>query len=187
MENENTNVNTENPGEGVAQQASTQATAQQTVTQAQQNQQQEQPAGRVYTQEQLDAIIDRAQKRATKGLFTPEQMAAKDTAISTLTTERDTERAEKAKLQEQLDALKHEKFLAGKGVPADALEFYAFKIGKLVTDKKSFEEAATEYLKDNPPAGTVRMSTGGGVGGNGGNQPPNSSEVMNALIRGATK
>ena len=184
MDNENTNVNATTTG-GSADVVETTTTA--TATQQTNAKQQEQPAGRVYTQEQLDAIIDRAQKRATKGMFTPEQMAAKDSAISTLTTERDTERADKAKLQEQLDALMREKHLRGKGVPEDALEFYAFKIGKLVTDKKTFEQAAEEYLKDNPPAGTVRMSTGGGVGGNGGNQPPNSSEVMNALIRGATK
>lgn len=174
---ENTNVNTEttNPENG----------AQQTPAQTQ-TQQQEQPAGRTYTQEQLDAIIDRAQKRATKGLFTPEQMQAKDTTIATLTGERDSANADKAALQAELDELKHEKFLAGKGVSADMREFYAYKIGKLVTDKKTFEQAAEEYIKDNPPAGTVRMSTGGGVGG-GSHQPPSSNDVMNALIRGATK
>lgn len=173
---ENTNVNTETNPENGAQQ-----------TQAQtQTQQQEQPAGRTYTQEQLDAIIDRAQKRATKGLFTPEQMQAKDTTIATLTGERDAANADKAALQAELDELKHEKFLAGKGVPADMREFYAYKIGKLVTEGKNFEAAAEEYIKDNPPAGTVRMSTGGGVGG-GSHQPPSNNDVMNALIRGATK
>ena len=64
------------------------------------------------------------------------------------------------------------------------MEFVAFKIGKLVTDKKTFEQAAEEYLKDNPPAGAVRMSTGGGVTG-GENPPKNGNDVMNALIRGA--
>ena len=112
-------------------------------------------------------------------------MAAKDTSISTLTTERDTARSDLAKVQGELDALKNEKFLSSKGVPSDMLEFYAFKIGKLVTDKKTFEQAAEEYLKDNPPAGTVRMSTGGGVNNGGGSQPQKPNDIMNALIRGA--
>ena len=176
-ENTNTNVNTENPGEGVERPAEQQQTTQQT-------QQQEQPAGRTYTQEQLDAIIDRAQKRATKGMFTKEQMDAKDSSIATLTNERDAANADKAKLQEQLDALTHEKFLGTKGVPEDMREFYAYKIGKLVTDGKTFEQAAEEYIKDHPPAGTVRMSTGGGVSKSGGTPPKNTNDKMNALIRG---
>ena len=173
-ENTNTNVNPENPGEGVERPAE----------QQQQSQQQEQPAGRTYTQEQLDAIIDRAQKRATKGMFTKEQMDAKDSSIAVLTTERDAANADKAKLQEQLDALTHEKFLGTKGVPEDMREFYAYKIGKLVTDDKTFEQAAEEYIKDHPPAGTVRMSTGGGVSKSGGTPPKNTNDKMNALIRG---
>lgn len=174
---ENTNVNTEttNPENG----------AQQTPAQTQ-TQQQEQPAGRTYTQEQMDAIIARAQAKATKGLFTPEQMQAKDTTIASLTTERDNARADLARAQKENSDLKNLNFLRGKNVPEDMLEFYAFKIDKLVGDGKNFQQAAEEYIKDNPPAGTVRMSTGGGVGG-GSHQPPNSNEVMNALIRGATK
>lgn len=148
-----------------------------------------QPQGnevKTYTQDQLDAIIAREKAKATKGWFTAEQMQAKDTSISTLTAERDNARADLATAQKERDNLLNEKFLRNKGVPEDMLEFVAFKIGKLVTDKKTFEQAAEEYLKDNPPAGTVRMSTGGGVGG-GSHQPPSSNDVMNALIRGATK
>lgn len=182
-ENTNTNVNTNPATEGAAnaQQQSTPAPQQQGQQQAQHD-----PNLRTFTQEQLDAIIARERSKATKGWFTAEQMAAKDTSISSLTTERDNARSDLAKLQEQLDALQHEKYLAGKGVPSDMLEFYAFKIDKLVGDGKNFQQAAEEYIKDNPPAGTVRMSTGGGVSG-GSHQPPSSNDVMNALIRGATK
>lgn len=177
MENENTNVNTNPNGEGGTQ--PNQAPAQQT-------QEQNVNLGlRTFTQEQLDAIIARERSKATKGWFTAEQMQAKDASISTLTTERDKAKNELATLQAQYDALNHEKYLSGKGVPADMLEFYAFKIGKLVDDKKTFEQAAEEYLKDNPPAGTVRMSTGGGVNNGGGTQPQKPNDIMNALIRSA--
>ena len=176
MENENPNVNTNPAGEGST-------NANQNPAPQQQGQQQDSGL-RTFTQEQLDAIIARERSKATKGWFTAEQMAAKDTSISSLTTERDNARSDLAKLQEQLDALNHEKFLAGKGVPNEMLEFYAFKIGKLVTEGKTFEQAAEEYIKDHPPAGTVSMSTGGGVSKSGGTPPKNTNDKMNALIRG---
>ena len=179
MENESTNTTTNiATGSDQASSASQTATAQHTdqVTNL---------GLRTFTQEQLDAIIARERSKATKGWFTADQMAAKDTSISTLTTERDTARSALADLQTKYDALNHEKYLSGKGVPSDMLEFYAFKIGKLVTDKKTFEQAAEEYMKDNPPAGTVRMSTGGGVNNGGGSQPQKPNDIMNALIRGA--
>lgn len=143
------------------------------------------PQLRTFTQEQLDAIIARERTKATKGMFTADQMAAKDTSISTLTTERDNAKAENARLQAELDGLKNEKFLVSKGVPADMVDFYAFKIGKLVTDKKTFEQAAEEYIKDNPPANTVRMSTGGGVNNGGGSAPQKPNDIMNAIFRSA--
>ena len=179
MENENINPN-ENQNQQGGDAGNQHAQSQQ------QNQQQEQPANlglRTFTQEQLDAIIARERTKATKGWFTAEQMQAKDASITTLTTERDNARAENAKLQEQIDTYNHEKFLSGKGVPADMLEFYAFKIGKLVDDKKNFEQAAEEYLKENPPAGTVRVSTGGSVGGSN-ETKPDMNATMNAIIRG---
>lgn len=183
MENENTNVNT-NPNDG----GNGTNAAQITVPQQQGQPQQDQTVNlglRTFTQEQLDAIIARERGKAVKGWFSPEQMQAKDASISSLTTERDNARNELATAKAELDALKNEKFLSGRGVPADMLEFYAFKIGKLVDDKKTFEQAAEEYLKDNPPAGTVRMSTGGGVNNGGGAVPQKPNDIMNALIRGA--
>ena len=181
-ENTNTNVNTNPATDGAAnaQQQSTPAPQQQGQQQAQHD-----PNLRTFTQEQLDAIIARERSKAIKGMFTAEQMAQKDSTIQTLTGERDTANNEKANLQQQLEALQHEKYLAGKGVPSDMLEFYAFKIGKLVGEGKTFEQATEDFLKENPPAGTVRMSTGGGVSGTGSGNPQTSNEKMNAIFRSA--
>lgn len=185
MADESTNIQNQNEETNGGAPAGQQA-QQQNPAPAAQNQQQNDSNLRTFTQEQLDAIISRERSKAVKGLFTAEQMAAKDTTISALTADRDAANADKAKLQEQLDGLLHEKFLTSKGVPADMVEFYAFKIGKLVAKDKTFEQAAEEYLKDNPPAATVRMSTGGGVSGN--NQTPASeNETMNAIIRGTKR
>ncbi len=176
MENENTNPIT-NPTEN---------TNPQPAPAQQQEQNQNVNLGlRTFTQEQLDAIIARERAKATKGWFSAEAMAAKDSSITSLTSERDAAKAENARLKAELDGYKNQKFLAEKGVPADMLEFYAFKIGKLVTDDKPFDKAAEEYLKDNPPAGTVRMSTGGGVNTGNGTQSQKPNDIMNALIRGA--
>lgn len=142
---------------------------------------------RTFTQEQLDAIIARERTKATKGWFSAEQMQAKETSITTLTNERDAARSDLEKTRAELEGLKNEKFLSGKGVPADMLEFYAFKIGKMVADGKTFEQAAEEYLKENPPAGEVRVSTGGKVGGSSPSKPQKPNDIMNALIRGANK
>lgn len=140
---------------------------------------------RTFTQDQLDAIIARERSKATKGMFSADAMAAKDSSITALTTERDAVKAENARLKAEIDGYKNQKFLSEKGVPADMLEFYAFKIGKLVTDNKPFEKAAEEYLKENPPAGSVRVSTGGNIGGaNNNGAPMKSNDIMNNLFRG---
>ena len=175
MADENTNQQQQQEPETNPQQQPAPAAPQQQPEQA--------PALRTFTQEQLDAIIARERTKATKGWFSKEQMDAKDSTIATLTTERDAANADKAKLQAELDGYKNEKFLVSKGVPADMVDFYAFKIGKLVTKDKTFEQAAEEYIKDNPPSGTVRMSTGGGISG-GGETKPDLNATMNAIIRG---
>lgn len=140
---------------------------------------------RTFTQAQLDAIVAREKQKATKGWFSADDMAAKDTSISTLTTERDTARADLQKAQNELESLKREKILLSKGIAADDVEYYAFKIGKLVTDKLPFDKAVEEFFKENPQR-TVRISTGGSLGGNV-EPAAKPNDKMNALIRGAFK
>ena len=43
------------------------------------------------------------------------------------------------------------KFLLDKGVPTGDVDYYAFKIGKLVTDTTDFEKAAEQFLKEHAP------------------------------------
>ena len=117
-----------------------------TVPAPQAQQTQPQQTLRTFTQEQLDAIIAREKSKAVKGWFSAEQMQAKESTITTLTGERDTERAEKERLQAELDTYKHEKFLTSKGVPADMVEFYAFKIGKLVTEQSRSRKPPRNFL-----------------------------------------
>lgn len=78
--------------------------------------------------------------------------------VDTITRERDA-------AQEELQELKNEKILTGKGVKADDLDYVMFKVSKLVDDKTDFTKAAEKFLKENPKytgAGTYRVSTSTG-------------------------
>ena len=63
--------------------------------------------------------------------------------VDTITRERDA-------AQKELQELKNEKILTGKGVKADDLDYVMFKVSKLVDDKTDFTKAAEKFLKENP-------------------------------------
>lgn len=78
--------------------------------------------------------------------------------VDAITRERDA-------AQRELQELKNEKILTGKGVKADDLDYVMFKVNKLVDDKIDFAKAAEKFLKENPKytgAGTYRVSTSTG-------------------------
>ena len=78
--------------------------------------------------------------------------------VDTITRERDA-------AQKELQELKNEKILTGKGVKADDLDYVMFKVSKLVDDKTDFTKAAEKFLIENPKytgAGTYRVSTSTG-------------------------
>lgn len=91
--------------------------------------------------------------------------------VDTITRERDA-------AQKELQELKNEKILTGKGVKADDLDYVMFKVSKLVDDKTDFTKAAEKFLKENPKytgAGTYRVSTSTGAD----NQDTGGSVNMN--------
>ena len=101
--------------------------------------------------------------------------------VDTITRERDA-------AQKELQELKNEKILTGKGVKADDLDYVMFKVSKLVDDKTDFTKAAEKFLKENPKytgAGTYRVSTSTGSD----NQDTGGSVNMNIndRIRAATR
>lgn len=142
---------------------------------------------KTFTQADVDAIVGKRVAKAMKGMPSTDELNAfhdwqnnhknDDTLIGTLTQERDTARNE-------LEQYKREALLLKKGVPAEDVEYYAFKIGKLVTDKVDFEKATDDFFKDNKVK-SVRVDMGAPVGG--GNNAPTGNDAMNALIRNARK
>ena len=78
--------------------------------------------------------------------------------------------------------LERERWLLSQGVPEEDLDYYAFKIGSLVTSDKDFAAAAKDYLRDHRlrPGG---ISTAAALGGRI-SKAPGVNETMNRLIRG---
>ena len=150
---------------------------------------------KTYTQTELDTIVGKRVSKAMKGMPGEEELTAfrawkesrqtEKERWDALTRERDESRSALAEAKAKVEQFEREKFLLGKGVPADDVDYYAFKIGKLVSDTTDFEKAAEVYLKDNPPAGTMQVDLAAPLGG--GQPGKTENEMMNSLIRGARK
>ncbi|WP_243142842.1 hypothetical protein [Faecalicatena contorta] len=108
-----------------------------------------------------------------------EKQKANQPNVSALEKERDDALVEVAQY-------KNEKILAGKGVKPEDLDYVAFKVNQLVTDKKDFKTAAEEFLKENPrfTGQTYKMSTGA-TSGNASGGTESKNEAMNNMIRNA--
>lgn len=149
---------------------------------------------KTFTQAEVDTLIGRRLAKAMKGMPDEAELTAfrawkenqnsEQDRVNTLTSERDTARTQLTAAQAEIEQYKREKLLLSKGVPANDVDYYAFKIGKLVNDSKTFEQAAEDFFKENN-TGKVHVDLGAPLGG--GSLKKNANEQMNALIRGALK
>ena len=106
--------------------------------------------------------------------------------LNTLTQERDVARVDLAAALAQVQQYEHEKIMLSKGVPADDIDYYVFKAEQLVSDTMTFEQAAEEVIKARmPQSGKVRVDFGASF--QGGATPKTTNDMMNALIRSASK
>jgi len=148
-----------------------------------------------FTQAEVDKLVGDRLAKVMKGMPSKEELAAyrawkesqqtEQEKWNTLTKERDESRTALAAAQAELEQHRREKLLLGKGIPAEDVDYYAFKIGQLVTDSLPFEKAAEQFLKDRQPAQSVKVDFSAPVGGSGGAASVN--DMMNSLIRGARK
>ena len=143
------------------------------------------------------ARAERAERSALKSYFQQQGMTEQQVnqAISDYKDQQKKNQPDTAKLQKDLiDAqnevqqMKNEKFLSGKGVKAEDLDYVCYKVSKMVDDKTTFEKAAERYLKENPRfagAGTYRVSTSSGSSSEGSGGDMNAS--INDRIRAAAR
>lgn len=155
---------------------------------------------KTFTQADVDTMIQKRLERERKKYPGEEELTAfrawKESQQSqqekwdALTKERDDTRTALTAAQTELEQYRREKWLLGKGVGPEDVDYYAFKIGKLVTDSTDFETAAAQYLKDHAPksqpempGGGIRVDFGGPLGGGGG-QALSMNEFINNKLRG---
>lgn len=153
---------------------------------------------KTFTQAELDSIVGKRIAKAMKGMPGEEELTAfrawkesqqtEQERWDALTRERDEGKTVLAAAQSELEQLRREKYLIGKGVPAEDVDYYAFKIGQLVTDDTTFERVAEAFLTENAPqkpekaAGTVRVDFGAPLGA--GRTSMTMTDYINQRLRG---
>lgn len=152
-----------------------------------QGEQGQQGGGRTFTQEEVNALINSRFAKLMKGMPSKEELTAfrswkqthanDEATLQELTGERDT-------AQSELEMAKRENHLLKQGIPAEDVDYYVYKISKMVDDDTSFEEATKKFLKENKRS-FVRMDTGARLSGGGKGQSAN--ETMNDLLRNARR
>lgn len=100
-----------------------------------------------------------------------EKITEAETATGALTT-----------AQAELETLKRSNYLASKGLVGEEAEFIAFKAGKMVDDKTTFEQAVDTLTADRKK---TTFDWTAPLGGD--DKKHGANDAMNALIRGAFK
>lgn len=144
------------------------------------------------------ARAERAERSALKSYFQQQGMTEEQVtqAIAAYKEQQKKSQPDVAQLQKDLadsrnevQRMKNESYLTGKGVRKDDLDYVTFKISKLVNDKTTFEKAAEGFLKDNPRfaggSSGYRVSSGAGNSNEGSGGNMNAS--INDRIRNAAR
>ena len=94
-------------------------------------------------------------------------------------------RAELSRTRERVTQLERERSLLTQGVSEEDLDYYVFKIGKLVSEEKDFEAAAKEFLKQRASErrAAAPRSTGASLAGRP-SSPRSTNDTMNRILRG---
>ena len=147
---------------------------------------------KTFTQAEVDAMIGKRLAKAMKGMPSEDELTAFHTwkdgqagekeRWDKLSGERDTLAGKLTAAEAERDQLKRDLYLAKKGLTGEEAEFIAFKAGKMVDDKTTFEQAVDTLTADR------KKTTFDWTAPVGGGKPKTGkNDVMNALIRGALK
>lgn len=147
---------------------------------------------KTFTQADVDALIQKRLDRERRKYPSEDELSAFRTwkesqqteqeRWNNLTRERDESRTALSAAQAELEALRRSYYVASKGLTGEEAEFIAFKAGKMVDDKTTFEQAVDALTADRKK---TTFDWTAPVGG--GSTKTGENDVMNALIRGALK
>ena len=152
-----------------------------------------------FSQAEVDAMIGKRLAIAMKGMPGKEELSefrtwkesqqSEKEKLEALTRERDEGKTALADALARVEQYEREKLLLSKGVSAEDVDYYAYKIGQKVTETVSFEKAMEAFLKEkghgNQGGSTVRVDFSAPLGG--GKQQPSANETMNSILRGWRK
>lgn len=146
---------------------------------------------RTFTQAEVDAIIQTRLDRERKNLPSKDELSAfrnwkatqqtEEERMQNIIKERDENAASLRESNARVEQYERERLLLSKGVSLEDVDYYAFKIGKLVTETQDFAKAAEVFFKDNAQQ-RARVDITGGMNGKPAEKTTNQS--MNDLIRG---
>ena len=157
--------------------------------------------GATYSYEQAEEIASaraiKAERAALANYFRSQGMTEEQitTAINDFKSKQKESQPNATKLQQDLDdankeiqQMKNEKVLTGKGVKTEDIDYVMFKVSQLVDEKTTFEKAADKYLKENPRfvgGNAYRISTSAGSSseGSGGNMNTSINDRIRAAAR----
>ena len=147
---------------------------------------------KTFTQAEVDAMIGKRLAKAMKGMPSEEELTAyrawqagqagEKERWDKLTGERDTLAGKLTTAEAERDQMKRELYVLKKGRSGEEAEFIAFKAGKMVDEKTTFEQAVDALTADRKKTTFDWTAPVGGGEKKGG-----ENDVMNALIRGALK
>ena len=147
---------------------------------------------KTFTQEEVDAMIGKRLAKAMKGIPSEDEITAYRTWKDSQQTEQERQAKQakdladsKAALtasQAEVEQLKRDKYVLGKGLTGEDAEFIAFKALKMVDDKTTFEQAVDKLTENRQK---VKFDWTAPAGG--GEKKTDINAAMNDLIRGAMK
>lgn len=157
-------------------------------TQAAQQSAESTQSEKTFTQAELDAIVARRLAKAQKGMPDEAELTAfrswkesqqtEQQRWDALTKERDAAKNDLTAALAKVEQYEREKLLLSKGVPAEDVDYYAFKAGKLVNDTMTFEQAADAIISARQSKGTETVRIDFGAPLNGGAPAMTVDEIM---------
>ena len=105
---------------------------------------------RTFTQAEVDNLINQRLARERRGMPKAEELAAfrawqKEHPADQATHE---EQQQNNDNENELEIVRRENHLLKQGVPADDVDYYVYKISKMVDENTTFEDAAKKFLKE---------------------------------------
>ena len=125
-----------------------------------------------------------ANRQEPESVETPPGSSAEGAEPEAAGSEAEALRRELAASREEAEQLRRERFLLLKGIPEEDLDYYVFKIGKLVTDETDFAAAAGQFLKQREKKTAAGLFRTAARLSGGAPRAATANETMNRLIRG---